>query len=103
MACPFFVVIFTRHLWWRNREIPSIRGAFLKYFLHFLSREKKTKQKKTPVSRFFLRVANTVGARGNSPAVGKLRQSTRFFPPASSMLGAGQRGTSKPKAQHTLL
>jgi hypothetical protein len=72
-------------------------------FLHFLSREKKTKQKKTPVSRFSLRVATSAGARGNSPAVCELRQSARFFPPASPMLGAGQRGTSKPKPQHTLL
>jgi len=29
---------------------------FLKLFLHFLSREKKTKSKKTPVSSLFLRV-----------------------------------------------
>ncbi len=40
----------------------------LEWFLHFLSREKKTKQKKTPVSRYTLRVAAAAGARGNSPA-----------------------------------
>jgi succinyl-CoA synthetase beta subunit len=51
----------------------------------------KTKQKKTPVSRLTLRVAVAVGARGNSPAVGALKQSARLFPSATAMLGAGQR------------
>jgi hypothetical protein len=58
----------------------------------FLSREKKRNQKKTPMSRYILRVAIVVGARGNSPAVGALKQSVRLFPSATSMLGAGQRG-----------
>jgi len=53
------------------------------------------KQKKTPVSRgpygAALRVADTAGARGNSPAWGGVKQSVRFFPAASSMRGAGQR------------
>jgi hypothetical protein len=38
-----------------------------------------------------LRVVAAVGARGNSPAVGGLRQSARLFPLTSPMLGAGQR------------
>jgi hypothetical protein len=42
-----------------------------------------------------LRVAVAAGARGNSPAVGGLRQSARLFPSASSMLGAGQREFKK--------
>jgi hypothetical protein len=57
----------------------------------FLSREKKTKQKKTPVFSFILRVVAADGARGNSPAVGGLRQSARFFPSTPSMLGAEQK------------
>jgi hypothetical protein len=61
----------------------------------FSSPWKKTKQKKTPVSRLILRVAAADGARGNSPACGKPSagsdKSARFFPSAPSMLGAGQR------------
>jgi hypothetical protein len=38
-------------------------------FLHFLSREKKTKQKKTPVSRLILRVDDAAGALGKSPTL----------------------------------
>jgi hypothetical protein len=37
-------------------------------FVHFLSRERKPNQKKTPVSRLTLRVDDATGARGNSPA-----------------------------------
>jgi hypothetical protein len=33
----------------------------------FSSTRKKTNQKKAPVSRFILRVADMAGARGNSP------------------------------------
>jgi len=40
------------------------------------------------VLRTALRVADTPGARGNSPACGALRQSARYLPAASSMLGA---------------
>jgi hypothetical protein len=47
-----------------------------------------------PVPRI-LRVVAAVGASGNSPAVGGLRQSARLFPSASSMLGAGQRELKK--------
>jgi hypothetical protein len=36
--------------------------------VHFLSRERKLNQKKTPVSRLTLRVDDATGARGNSPA-----------------------------------
>jgi len=43
------------------------------------------------VSRFFLRVADTADARGNSPACGGLRQSARILSVASAMLSAGQR------------
>ena len=58
----------------------------------FSSPWKKTNQKKTPVSRFILRVVATAGARGNSPRfqLGSDR-SARFYPAASPMLGAGQR------------
>jgi hypothetical protein len=35
-------------------------------FVHFLSQEKKTNQKKPPVCRYTLRVFATAGARGNS-------------------------------------
>jgi len=56
-------------------------------FLHFLSREKKTKQKKTPVPRLILRVVAVTGERGNSLS---LRQSARFIPSTPPMLGAGQ-------------
>ena len=45
-------------------------------------------QKKTPVLRFFLRVVDTTGARGNSLRSNK---SACFFPVASPMLGAEQR------------
>jgi hypothetical protein len=38
-------------------EVPPIRRVILNFSLHFLSRDKKTKQKKTPVSRLILRVA----------------------------------------------
>jgi hypothetical protein len=55
--------------------------------LHFLSRERKRKQKKPPVSRFFLRViegSERVGTRFAQTA------DTLFAAP-STMLGAGQR------------
>jgi hypothetical protein len=70
----------------------------------FSSAWKKTNQKKTPVSRFFLRFVDTAGARGNSPAYGKPSagsdKSARFDPAASPMLGAGQRENTK-IIQHT--
>jgi hypothetical protein len=37
-------------------------------FVHFLSRERKPNQKKTPMPRYTLRVVEAAGARGNSPA-----------------------------------
>jgi hypothetical protein len=40
-------------------------ALFLGFILHFLSREKKTKQKKTPLSRFILRVDARRGTKGN--------------------------------------
>jgi len=43
------------------------------------------------LSRFTLRVVAADGARGNSPACGGVRQSARFNPSATPMLGAGQR------------
>jgi hypothetical protein len=61
-------------------------------FVHFLSREKKTNQKKPPVSRFILRVAEAAGARGNSPVYQRTQTVRALFPSASAMLGAGQRG-----------
>ena len=72
-------------------------GRILYWIVTFLSREKKSNQKKTPVSRFTLRVVVAAGARGNSPACGRLKQSACFIPAAPPMLGAGQRGkTGKP-------
>jgi len=70
---------------------PLIRDGKVIKSVHFLSRERKRNQKKAPVPRFFLRVAASVGARGNSPACGGLKQSAHFLPTAPSMLGAGQR------------
>jgi len=74
-------------LWWRTRIGSTTPGFFLLLSLHFLSRDKKTKQKKTPVPRFILRVVAVAGARGNSLS---LRQSAHFIPPTPPMLGAGQ-------------
>jgi hypothetical protein len=54
----------------------------------FLSREKKSNQKKPPVSRSILRVVEPAGARGDSPACSGLKQSARFYPSTLSMLGA---------------
>jgi hypothetical protein len=77
-------------LWWRSlRDFIGLSDLIL--VVTFLSREEKSNQKKTPVSRLTLRVAAAAGARGNSPAVGGLRQSACFNPSATSMLGAGQR------------
>jgi hypothetical protein len=49
--------------------------------VHFLSRERKRTKRKRPCHGVVLRVADTDGARGNSPACGGLRQSARFFRP----------------------
>jgi hypothetical protein len=64
-------------------------GLFI--FLHV----KKTNQKKTPASRFTLRVAAAAGARRNSLA---LKQADALFPSAASMRGAGQRGAESETA-----
>jgi hypothetical protein len=58
----------------------SVRIFYI-HIVHFLARARKPNQKKAPVSRFILRVAETAGARGNSPAFGGLKQSARFFRP----------------------
>jgi hypothetical protein len=80
--------------------------TFLKFHLHFLSREKKTKQKKMPVSRG---VSHFPARRRRGRSVrklarlrfgfGGLRQSARLFPSAPPMLGAGQRESIKPLSQ----
>ena len=44
-------------------EIKNDPRPYLTKFLHFLSRERKRRQKKTPVSRLTLRVVDTDGAR----------------------------------------
>jgi len=49
-------------------------------FLHFLSRDKKTKQKKTPVPRLTLRVVATAGAHGNSPALRRAQTVRALIP-----------------------
>jgi len=62
------------------------------YHCYFSSAWQKSNQKKTPVTRFILRVVDPDGARGNSPRwLAGLRQSARFFPSDPPMLGAGQR------------
>jgi hypothetical protein len=60
-------------------------------FRTFYDSIRKSNQNKTPVFRLILRVADAPGAHGNSPACGGLRQSARFFPAVSAMLGAEQR------------
>jgi len=67
--------------------------------LHFLARARKRKQRKKPVFRFTLRVAENGRSTRNlaslRPACGKPladKQSARFCPAASPMLSAGQRG-----------
>jgi hypothetical protein len=65
--------------------------TFRKWRLTFLSRERKVRQKKAPVSRLILRVVAAAGARENSSACGGLKQSARFDPATPPMLGAGQR------------
>jgi hypothetical protein len=65
---------------------------YLVWNCSFSSTWKKTNQKKTPVSRLILRVADTAGARGDSPRFQRdSDKSARLIPAASPMLGAGQR------------
>jgi len=71
--------------------MAKTRSVFASMIASFSSTWKKTKQKKTPVSRLTLRVATAAGARGNSPACGGVRQSARFNPSVAPMLGAEQR------------
>jgi hypothetical protein len=61
-------------------------------FVTFLSCEKKSTQKKTPVSRLTLRVGDADSARRNSLA---LKQADALFPSAPPMLGAGQWGSNR--------
>jgi hypothetical protein len=49
-------------------------------FIFFHVKENKPKEN-NQCHGGFLRVADTAGARGNSPACGGLRQSARFFRP----------------------
>jgi hypothetical protein len=58
------------------------------FFVHFLSRERKRNQKKTPVRRLTLRVGDRFGACRNSLA---LKQADTLSPPLPPMLGAAQR------------
>jgi len=68
--------------------------------VHFLSRERKRNQKKTPVSRWILRVPSAVGRAETPPAFAKtaagLKQVAASFSSADGMLGAGQRDKTKP-------
>jgi hypothetical protein len=63
------VLIETLHLWWRPRRGSIDTGGLFEIISSFLSRDKKAKQKKTPVPRLTLRVAVAAGARGNSSAL----------------------------------
>jgi hypothetical protein len=65
-------------------------GAPFFLYVHFLSREKKTNQKKPPVSRFTLRVVATAGARGNSPVYRRV-QTVRVL--LSVRIADARRGT----------
>jgi hypothetical protein len=66
--------------------------------LHFLSREKKTKQKKTPVSRLTLRVVDATGARRNS-----LRSnSPRAFIRSLRRCSARDKGDTKTQSLQTV-
>jgi hypothetical protein len=58
----------TSNSWWGIWKGFYFLGEVFIPIVHFLPRGRKRNQKKTPVSRFFLRVADTGGARGNSPA-----------------------------------
>jgi len=78
--------------------------------LHFLSREKKTKQKKTPVSRLTLRFVQpadeAAGARGNSPAFAwpaAGSDSPRAFSRPPRQCSARDKGKAKPKDQKPFL
>ena len=69
---------------------------FLKLFLHFLSREKKTKQQKTPLSRFILRLDAAAGARGNSPTLRRAQTVRVLLPVRRVDARRGTRENKKP-------
>jgi hypothetical protein len=71
-------------------------ALFLGFILHFLSRDKKTKQKKTPVSRFILRVVAVAGARGNSPALRRAQTVRALVPVRRVDARRGTKGNKKP-------
>jgi hypothetical protein len=62
----------------------------MKLFIFFHVKE-RTKRKR-PCHGVVLRVADTAGARGNSPACGGLRQSASFLPSVLAMLGPVTKG-----------
>jgi hypothetical protein len=66
--------------------------------VHFLSRERKLNQKKTPVSRLTLRVDDAAGARGNSPAMRRVQTVRTLIPVRPVDARRGTKGMkSKPK------
>jgi hypothetical protein len=74
----------------RIQGVKDSRGQVFSFqrflnFVHFLSRERKTNQKKTPVRRFFpVLLAGCVRA----VKLAALKQSQLFFPHPAAMLGA---------------
>ena len=70
-------------------------ASFLKIVSSFSVTLQKTKQKKTPVPRFILRVVATAGARGNSPALRRIQTVRALFPVRPVDARRGAKGNKK--------